>query len=108
MVAGGGEGLIVSTASFVSSTGECSINGSVEEKRKTFFVVNYEQILLDFSRGSGSYGQSLASLYGLDASAYAKVAGRVKANYSQIFGAGDSHDLESMFENLDGYFAGVK
>lgn len=57
---------MISTSSYVSSTGDCAMIGKVENDAYVFVAHNYEKIKQDFSKGRGEYSDAFVSIYGCD------------------------------------------
>ena len=101
---GNGVGYFFSTTSYVSSTGPCSMLGSVENSRKVFFAQNFDKILDDFSKGSGEYAQSFAFMNGCSHEVQIMYPRLMQKNFINLLNSYNSDQPEQTFQKLMDYF----
>lgn len=79
---GNGVGFTVSTSSYFSSTGRCSMVGKLEYDKKVFFAQNLDLLQIDIAQGGGEYLSAYLSLSNRDPEVFSKL---LQGNYSLIF-----------------------
>lgn len=78
-------GSLISTTSFISSTGDCAMIGQAEHDQKLFLAMNLDQVKLDSARGGGEYLDSFAHLAKLTTSETKTFSKLIQQNFSFIF-----------------------
>jgi len=101
MVGGKGEGLILSTTSFVSSTGDCSLFASRLEERRFYYSANFEKLAIDFAKGGGEFSTSFAKLYGCNSYGKALYPQVMKSHFTELFGSSKLLDKDDSFLNIE-------
>lgn len=101
---GNGAGYFLSTTSYVSSTGPCSMIGKFEHDRKIFFAENFDKILDDFARGNGEYAMTFARLSGCTQSTQTIYPKLMKKNFVPLLNSYSSELPEQTFKKLILYF----
>lgn len=99
----GGSGIItlpISLSQFVSSTGDCSAVGRLEQKKKLFFAYNLNKLKSDFSKGGGEYAMAYAELHGCGVLAQ-KSYGRIMQDLYQSVNALSEKDTDKSYEALE-------
>lgn len=77
---------MLSSSSYVSSTGECSMMGiSIRGKQKLFFLHNFEQMKHEAAYGGGEYLNSFKSLSGCEPAKDGRFEKLLQENFSEIF-----------------------
>ena len=88
-------GLIVSSTSYISSTGECSMIGSITHNKKVFVAQNYIELMEDAAKGQGDYLEQYALMNNCNVLKYSN---QIHQNYSHIF---MTDDPESIYLGLE-------
>lgn len=79
-----GIGVIASTTSYISSTGDCSaIAYHSKENKEMYYVQNKLELQLDIAKGEGPYLAELSSIYGC--SDIFQVNKTLMKNYQSIY-----------------------
>lgn len=95
-------GGVMSTSSFVSSTGDCAMIGMAEHDKKVFIAHNLDQITIDAARGQGEYLSAYASLSGCSKSASEKFGNTLQNNFTKVFGQKLDHSPEQTYGRIEG------
>ncbi|MCP4911818.1 MAG: DUF3015 domain-containing protein [Oligoflexia bacterium] len=93
---GGG---VLSTSSFISSTGECSMIGSSDHDKKVFIAHNKNQIKNDIARGEGDYLAAYLKLSNYSDVPF--VGNKLKSNFSYIFGKNGEASAQQAYERIE-------
>jgi len=95
-------GGVISTTSFISSTGDCAMIGQTEHDQKLFLAMNLEHIKLDSARGAGEYLNSFAHLAKLTISETNTFSRLIQKNYSFIFKDNDVNGIYARIKSIKG------
>lgn len=91
-------GFFISTSSYVTSTGDCSMIGNNSHNRKVFITQNIDRLQIDIARGDGEYLQTLAELYSCPEDNYSTFGHELKSHYEIIFN--QSHKNKSSLDDF--------
>lgn len=94
----------VSVTQGISSWGDCSLIGEVENVRRTFIAQNLQYLEQDIAKGSGEYLEAYARLYDCTPEGVAQYGVRVKKEYLGIAGK----DRETIFMKMEEPFNGLE
>ena len=98
---GNGGGMLVSTTSFFSSTGECSMIGQSAHDKKVFLAQNFEELKTDSARGGGEYLSAYATLSGCTPSSASELSKSIQQNFTLIYGKDISKTPEAVYEAME-------
>ena len=93
--------MLVSTSSFLSSTGECSMLGQSAHDKKVFLAQNFEELKTDSARGGGEYLLAYASLSRCSQSASTQLPKSFQKNFKMIYGERISKEPKEVFEAME-------
>jgi len=96
-VSGAGEGIFISTTSYVSSTGDCSAVAINTTNKNLFIAQNVVELMEDAAKGQGQYLAYYAQMNQCDIQNYSE---KVHRNYSSIF---TNANPENIFIKLEKY-----
>lgn len=92
-----GAGVIVSTTSFISSTGDCAMIGEKSHDEKVYFAQNFEEIKIDVARGGGEYLTAFTKYGNCSNFDLMKFSKNAQENFEVIY----SEKIESSFVKLN-------
>ncbi len=92
--------MMISTSSFVSSTGDCAMIGKVEQKKQTFIAVNIDQLKMEASQGEGEYLSAFSNLSSCSAVGEEYLKSTLQRNYSSIFGPESSRSASEVYSRI--------
>lgn len=95
-------GGLLSTTSYVFSTGDCAMIGMAEHDKKVFIAHNLDQMTIDAARGQGEYLSAYASLSGCSKSASEKFGNTLQSNFTKVFGHKLDHSPEQAYGKIEG------
>tara|TARA_Y100000590_G_scaffold470768_1_gene669804 strand:- start:34833 stop:35156 length:324 start_codon:yes stop_codon:yes gene_type:complete len=90
---------MVSTSSYVSSTGDCAAIGKTQEQKR-FLVQNFENLKKDISRSGGEYLTSFSKLANCDAFTLLELPNRLRINLKQIYGDDFQSNAEDVYNRI--------
>lgn len=93
-------GLSVSSSSFLSSTGDCAMIGTVEQKKQTFIAINIDQLKIEVSQGEGEYLSAFSNLSSCSAAGEEYLKSTLQLNYSSIFGPESSRSASEVYSRI--------
>lgn len=89
---------LTTVSQFTSSTGECSAVGMKDDMQKKFFVENYDNLMKDFSRGTGEYANGFFKLSSCGNNAKSIVIRNIRTQFSNLI---DLNEEESFLQIKD-------
>lgn len=87
-------GPFVSTSSFISSTGDCSMLGLVEHDQKLFIAQSWLPLQIDIARGNGEYVDAFSEISKCNSLGKVELKKELQKNYSKIYSDIRSEDVE--------------
>lgn len=93
-------GVMFSTSSYVSSTGECAMIGSLEYEEKLFIALNLDQFKVEVSQGEGEFLSAFSSLSSCSAVGEEHLKSILQHNYSFIFGAELNRSASEVYSRI--------
>lgn len=100
-LSGYGLGFVVSTTSYLSSVGNCSMIGQKSHDRKVFIALNSNQIIEDIMIGDGEYFNTFAKLSGCSFNGRNDLVKELRSNYSHYFGKDLEYKPSESLKNID-------
>lgn len=79
-----GAGLFSSSTSYVSSTGECSMNSNSNHENKVFYLHNKRNIQNDIVRGKGDHLSAFLKLMGCKSKEADVLGTKIKENFGNL------------------------
>ncbi len=97
---GVGIGYVVSTSSFISSTGDCSMLGLVKHDQKLFIAQAYEPLQIDIARGSGDFSTAFADISKCNSLGKIVLKRALQKNYGKIYQDANFEDVEKTHSEI--------
>jgi len=96
-------GSLMSTTSFISSTGDCAMIGQTEHDQKLFLAINLEHVKLDSARGGGEFLKSYIHLGKLsEQEEELSIFKQIQKNYAFIFKDDDINAIYLRIKSIHG------
>lgn len=89
-----GAGLFSSSTSYISSTGECSMNSNSNHENKVFYLHNKRNIQDDIVRGKGDYLSAFLKLMGCKSKEAGVVGTKIKESFGNLMVMDNSNQFE--------------
>lgn len=99
---GNGLGFSVSTTSYISSIGECSMVGEIKHDQKLFIANAYEPLQIDLARGSGEFADAFAEISKCNKLGKMKMKRALQKNYGQVYNDSNILDVEKTYSRIIG------
>lgn len=96
-----GGDFIVSTSSYITSTGPCAMIGQSAHDKKVFLAQNFEELKTDSARGGGEYLSAYATLSGCTPSSASVLSKSIQQNFTLIYGKDISKTPEAVYEAME-------
>lgn len=93
--------VFLSTSSFFTSTGDCAMIGSIQERKQQFIAFNLDELKRDSAKGSGEYLDAYANLSGCSTIPNNPLSSVLKRNFIQIYGSNAEHGPEKVYNSIE-------
>jgi hypothetical protein len=94
----------ISSSQFMSSWGECSMVGEIQNVRRTFIAQNLPYLMQDIAKGSGEYLSAYARLHDCNTAGNSQYGRVMKQQYAEL----TQLDFEGIFLLMEAPFTEMK
>lgn len=93
-------GGLMSTTSYVTSTGPCRAIGMAHEERVKYIAATQDQLKMELSIGQGEHTIALASVFGCNTSGRSEFGRILRSKYSQVFNSDSNQSPQKITSKM--------